>query len=107
MNGGILCLPKCTINNCISVGNNTINIRCDVGETTLTNSYGRFSSGYGTTDANWNYQTNYITTAPQVNSTTYQIIESESIWKNVGTGTNPDGTKANLGVYGGEYSWEN
>ena len=107
MYGGILCLPKCTINNCISVGNNTINIRCDVGETTLTNSYGRFSSGYGTTDANWNYQTNYITTAPQVNSTTYQIIESESIWKNVGTGTNPDGTKANLGVYGGEYSWEN
>ena len=35
----------------------------------------------------------------------YQITNEESIWKNVGTGTNPDGSKANLGVYGGEFSW--
>lgn len=26
-------------------------------------------------------------------------------WKNTGTGTNPDGTQANIGVYGGKYSW--
>ena len=38
--------------------------------------------------------------------TTYQITDNESVWKNVGTGTNPDGTQANLGVYGGEFSWE-
>ena len=31
-------------------------------------------------------------------------ITSEG-WKNAGTGTNPDGTKANIGVYGGKYSW--
>ena len=27
-------------------------------------------------------------------------------WKNTGTGTNPDGTKANIGVYGGKYAWQ-
>ena len=26
-------------------------------------------------------------------------------WKNTGTGTNPDGTVANIGVYGGTYAW--
>lgn len=31
-------------------------------------------------------------------------ITSEG-WKNTGTGTNPDGTQANIGVYGGKYSW--
>ena len=28
-------------------------------------------------------------------------------WENSGVGTNPDGTKANIGVYGGEFAWEN
>ena len=55
----------------------------------------------------WNYRTNYITTTPKVNGATYQITEENpSIWQNVGTGTNLDETQANLGVYGGEYSWE-
>ena len=31
-------------------------------------------------------------------------ITSEG-WKNTGTGTNPDGTQANIGVYGGKYYW--
>ena len=26
-------------------------------------------------------------------------------WKNTGTGINPDGTQANVGVYGGEFAW--
>lgn len=26
-------------------------------------------------------------------------------WEHSGTGTNPDGTQANIGVYGGKYSW--
>ena len=26
-------------------------------------------------------------------------------WKNTGTGTNPDGTQANIGIYGGEFAW--
>ncbi|MHC1682549.1 MAG: Ig-like domain-containing protein [Clostridiaceae bacterium] len=26
-------------------------------------------------------------------------------WKNTGTGTNPDGSQANLGVYGGQFAW--
>ena len=37
------------------------------------------------------------------NSSTYQITSSG--WKHAGTGTNPDGTQANIGVYGGKYSW--
>lgn len=31
-------------------------------------------------------------------------IDGES-WKNAGIGTNPDGTKANIGVYGGQFAW--
>ena len=32
-------------------------------------------------------------------------ITSEG-WQNTGTGLNPDGTQANIGVYGGEFAWE-
>ena len=31
-------------------------------------------------------------------------ITSEG-WEHTGTGTNPNGTQANIGVYGGEFSW--
>jgi len=30
---------------------------------------------------------------------------SSSGWENTGTGRNPDGTRANIGVYGGPYAW--
>ena len=33
-------------------------------------------------------------------------ITSEG-WRNTGTGTNPDGTQAHIGVYGGEFAWRN
>ena len=72
----------------------------------LTNCYGGFSPGYGTYEESYNYQTNYLTGAPKVDTTTYRITDDESVWKNKGTGTNSDGTPANLGVYGGEFSWE-
>ena len=78
----------------------------DGGIIQLTNCYGGFTSGYSTTDDTWNYKTNYITSTPKVDSTTYKITDDESKWKNVGTGMNPDGSQANLGVYGGEYSWD-
>lgn len=35
----------------------------------------------------------------------YRIKSDESLWKDVGTGTDLDGSIADLGVYGGEYSW--
>lgn len=35
----------------------------------------------------------------------YNITSSG--WKNTGVGTNPDGTQANIGVYGGEFAWGN
>ena len=93
-------------NNCISIGK-AIKIRTDGKLTlTLTNCYGTFTSGYRTIQSEWDYKTNYITTSPQVDNSTYRITDDESKWKNVGTGTNPDGSQANLGVYGGEYSWE-
>ena len=94
------------MNNCTLPINTTNFLRSDWGSVRLTNCYGGFSSGYRTSDDSWNYRTNYITSIPQVNNTTYQITKDESIWRNVGTGTNPDGSQANLGVYGGEYSWE-
>lgn len=81
--------------------------QCYGGEIHLTNCYGGFSTSVYGINANWDFQTNYITSIPQVDSTTYRITEDESKWKNIGTGTNLDGTQANLGVYGGEYSWEN
>ena len=82
-------------------------LRTDMGIIRLTNCYGGYSSGYGTSDNTWNYKTNYITSTPKVDTPTYRITDDESKWKNVGTGTNPDGSQANLGVYGGKYSWEN
>lgn len=79
-----------------------------LGEKTmkLTNCYGKILSGYITEEKDWNYQTNYITSTPNLDSATYSIKDDESVWKNKGTGENPDKTQANLGVYGGTYSWE-
>lgn len=98
-------------NNCYQIYNCTLPtnvsslIRTDCGAVRLTNCYGGFSSGYATSDSNWNYQTNYITSSPSVNTPTYEITDNINVWKNNGTGTNTDGTQANLGVYGGMYSW--
>ncbi len=72
----------------------------------LTNCYGGFQTSIWGINSNWNYQTNYITSTPQVDSTTYRITEDSSIWKDVGTGEDLDESPADLGVYGGEYSWE-
>ena len=47
-----------------------------------------------------------ITCLKKVNIDSNYNITSEG-WKNTGTGTNPDGTKANIGVYGGKYAWNN
>lgn len=47
-------------------------------------------------------KTNCITNATV--DSNYNITVGE--WKNKGTGTNPDGTVAHLGVYGGEFAWD-
>lgn len=36
---------------------------------------------------------------------TYTYMLTSGAWQNTGTGTNPNGTRANIGVYGGEYAW--
>ena len=94
------------INNSTLPNNPSKMLRTYNGPIQLTNCYGGFTSGYNTTDDTWNYKTNYITSTPKVDNTIYEITDDESKWENVGTGTNPDGSQANLGVYGGEYSWE-
>lgn len=92
--------------NCTLGTNVSSFLRTTHGTMQLTNCYGGFTSGYGTNNSNWDYKTNYITSEPSVDADTYKITDNESIWKNKGTGKNPDGTQANLGLYGGEYSWE-
>ena len=94
------------INNSTLPNNPSNMLRTAEGPIKLTNCYGGFTSGYHTTDDTWNYKTNYITSTPKVDNITYKITDDESKWKNVGTGTNTDGSQANLGVYGGEYSWD-
>lgn len=39
----------------------------------------------------------------QFSSEDYSIVSDG--WKNIGTGVNPDGSQANVGVYGGEFAW--
>ena len=84
-------------------------LRTTSGTINLTNCYGGFSSGHRTSDNSWNISTNVITQSDDdihLDTTTYQITDDENIWKNKGTGQNPDGTQANIGVYGGAYSWQ-
>ena len=80
--------------------------RTTEGTIKLTNCYGGFSSGYSTSNSNWDYQTNTITSNPQVDTNTYRITDVDETWKNNGTGENADGGTANRGVYGGAYSWD-
>lgn len=91
--------------NCSSVGVKKVLLRMTEGYIDLFNCYGNFTSGYGTTASKWNTRTNYITTNINVDSD-YRILDDESKWKNVGTGKNPDGSTANIGIYGGKYSWD-
>lgn len=89
--------------NCVSLNANMI-LRKNGYQIKLTNCYGNFTTGYSTSVSDWNYQTNYITTTPNLSSI-YEILDNINVWKNVGTGTNSDGTQSNLGVYGGPYTW--
>ena len=100
------CCNNANLYNCISISSNAFLLRKNQYQVKLTNCYGNFESGHLTSDEDWNYQTNHITKKPQVDSTTYRIIDDENIWKNKGTGEDLDESPADLGVYGGEYSWE-
>lgn len=52
---------------------------------------------------NINFVTSIITNDPLLDQN-FNILSSG--WKNAGTGTNPDGSKAHIGVYGGQYAWK-
>ncbi len=90
--------------NCIAIGSYNAGLRGGGCVHKVKNCYGKFVPGFGSCD--WQEQTNYKTTTPQVDSETYIITEDKSKWKDVGTGEDLDGSPADLGVYGGEYSWE-
>lgn len=95
-----------TFNNCTLPYSSSSMMRTTGGSIKVTNGYGGFSSGYSTSNSNWDYQTNTITSNPQVDTTTYRITDVDEAWKNNGTGENADGGTANRGVYGGAYSWD-
>jgi hypothetical protein len=67
-------------------------------ETSIINSYGNYSY-YG--DKPGLIKTSIFET-PNIDSS-YNINSNN--WQNAGTGENPDGTRANIGIYGGQYSW--
>ena len=75
------------------------------GYVRVINSYGGFNSGYNTNQTQWDYATNYITNTI-LSDKNYKITDDELHWKDIGTGYDIDGSKADLGVYGGIYSWE-
>lgn len=94
-----------TFNNCTKTQLSNAMLRTTHGTIKLTNCYGGFTSGYGTSDKSWDYQTNRILNTYTLGNN-YTITEEEKLWKDVGTGNDLDESKADLGVYGGEYSWE-
>lgn len=51
------------------------------------------------------YQTEVLTYSNAAVDSNYNIINPSDVWKNNGDGTNPDGTQAHIGVYGGPYAW--
>ena len=51
------------------------------------------------------YKGTKTTCLTNVNTDKYYNIISSG-WKNTGTGTNPDGTQSNIGVYGGRFAWK-
>jgi hypothetical protein len=91
-----------TMNNCIKLDDEGSFLRTTHGTMKLTNCYGNFTSGYSTNQSNWDYKTNIITPKPNIGPN-YNILDPD--WENTGTGTNPDGTVANIGVFGGEFAW--
>src|SRR5690606_32321039 len=69
----------------------------------IKNCYGAWNDlGYSTTEAHLDVVTSIRTNTPSLDEN-YNILEDG--WQNTGTGTNPDGTQANIGVYGGTYAW--
>ena len=91
------CLQTSQVNNFFRLNGTTLTMR---------NSYGPFTSGYNTTNQSWAHESNYLGSDITFDSTTYRILDNESQWEGQGTGENPDGSTANRGVYGGEYSWD-
>ena len=89
---------KVTVNNCsFNVGGNIISSYTGQSNVFLYNCSNNKSFSKDITN---NYSLEEITYDSNYN------ITSEG-WKNKGTGTNPDGSVANIGVYGGEFTWIN
>ena len=69
----------------------------------IKNCYGAWNDlGRNTTEAHLDVVTSIRTNTPSLDEN-YNILEEG--WQNAGTGTNPDGTRAHIGVYGGPCAW--
>lgn len=116
---GYFCSKKLLLQNCTSIGNFYVGINNPGGwyntsycEAQAINSYGHLYIPYGSYAEEFSDYAPYTTTyrtwyaKNKVDAETYRITDSESNWKDIGTGTDIDGSQADLGVYGGKYSWE-
>ena len=92
-------------NNCCKPSVSTNFLRLTSGTGSCTNCYGSFDAGYLTVEADFDTATNVFTATPNVDAS-YNILDAEGTWKNVGTGVDgDDSTQADIGVYGGLYTW--
>lgn len=71
---------------------------------TLQNCYGNITVSSLNYPNAISFITSMIRNNPQLDST-YHILESG--WEDAGTGTDPDGTQADIGAYGGTFAWGN
>lgn len=76
---------------CIKNTNSTGFLRTTNGIIKVSNSYGAFTSGYGTSSSNWDDGSNIIIASPQLDSN-YKILNADNDL---------------YGVYSGSYTWNN
>lgn len=87
------CNSVATINHCIQKSDSPNFCRCDSGTIHVNNSYGYFTSGYGTQNSQWNKSNNLIISrgTPLMLSDSYVITDPLS--------------NSSIGLYGGNYGW--
>lgn len=90
--------PGSNFYNCVDVTSPPLFLH---GDHLLQNSYGRFFPGNGTNYSDYTIVTSMI----QHPNLDYAFHILDAGWENNGTGLNPDGSQAHIGVYGGPYSW--
>lgn len=87
--------------NCASDNCGTAFLRISNGTMSLINCIGNFTSGYSTNQSEWDTSNNVI----QVVTYDSEYKPTNIAYEGLGTGVNPNGQTANIGVYGGLFAW--